>query len=87
MPITSAQKKSVKQSNKKRIINKGFKDDLKISLDIFHKKVAKNQDLVQQDVDTVYGKIDKALKKKILHKATAARRKSRIAKIYNKTKA
>lgn len=77
----------MRQSNKRRILNKKFKDDLKISLNIFAKKVAKNEALTQEDVSVVYARIDKALKKGLLHKNTAARRKSLIAKTFNKAQA
>jgi small subunit ribosomal protein S20 len=87
MPITSSAKKAMRQSNKKRLVNKKFKDDLKISLNIFNKKVAKKEALSQEDVNTVYARIDKALKKGILHKNTAARRKALIAKTFNKAQA
>ena len=87
MPITSSAKKAMRQSNKKRLVNKKFKDDLKISLNIFNKKVAKKEALTKEDVNTVYARIDKALKKGILHKNTAARRKSLIAKTFNKVQA
>ena len=87
MPITSSAKKAMRQSNKKRLVNKKFKDDLKISFNIFNKKVAKKEALSQEDVNTVYARIDKALKKGILHKNTAARRKALIAKTFNKAQA
>lgn len=77
----------MRQSNKKRLVNKKFKDDLKISLNIFNKKVAKKEALSQEDVNTVYARIDKALKKGILHKNTAARRKALVAKTFNKAQA
>ena len=83
MPITSSAKKAMRQSNKKRIVNKKFKDDMKIAINVFEKKVSKKQDIVINDLSVVYGRIDKALKKGIIHKNTAARRKSSIAKLYN----
>ena len=83
MPITSSAKKAMRQSNKKRVVNKKFKDDMKIAINVFEKKVSKKQDIVINDLSVVYGRIDKALKKGIIHKNTAARRKSSIAKLYN----
>lgn len=83
MPITSSAKKAMRQSNKKRVVNKRFKDDMKIAINVFEKKVSKKQDVVINDLSAVYGRIDKALKKGIIHKNTAARRKSSIAKLYN----
>ena len=50
MPITSSAKKAMRQSNKKRLVNKKFKDDLKISLNIFNKKVAKKEALTKEEV-------------------------------------
>ena len=45
MPITSSAKKAMRQSNKKRVVNRKFKDDLKISFNIFNKKIAKGESL------------------------------------------
>jgi len=83
MPVTSSAKKAMRQSNKKRIVNKKFKDDMKIAITIFEKKITKKQEVSDADVSKVYGTIDKALKKNILHKKTAARRKSLISRMYN----
>lgn len=85
MPITSSAKKAMRQSNKRRILNKKFKDDMKISLNIFQKKIDKKEVVTLEDLSVVYARIDKALKKGILHKNTAARRKSLVAKMYNST--
>lgn len=63
MPITSSAKKAMRQSNKKRVVNKKFKDDMKIAMNVFQKKIDKKQSLTIADVNTVYGRIDKALKK------------------------
>ena len=83
MPITSSAKKAMRWSAKKRIVNKKFKDDMKISLHVFEKKITKKQPVTVDDLNTVYARIDKALKKKILHKNTAARRKSLVARMFN----
>ena len=73
----------MRQSNKKRILNKKFKDDMKISITVFEKKIAKKQPLTLADLSVIYGRIDKALKKGLLHSNTAARRKSLVSKLYN----
>ncbi len=83
MPITSSAKKAMRQSNKRRILNKRFKDDMKISLNIFQKNIDKKEVVTLEDLSVVYARIDKALKKGILHRNTAARRKSLVAKMYN----
>jgi ribosomal protein S20 len=56
---------------------------MKISLHVFEKKITKKQPVTVDDLNTVYARIDKALKKKILHKNTAARRKSLVARMFN----
>lgn len=83
MPITSAQKKSVRQTAKRTALNNKFKVDLKVAWNIFRKKVEKGEKLTQTDLDTIYSKIDKAKKKNLFHKKTAARKKARAAKMYN----
>ena len=83
MPITSSAKKAMLQSNKKRLVNKKFKDDMKISMNVFVKKVEKKEKLTDKDVNIVYGRIDKALKKGIIHRNNAAKKKSSVAKMFN----
>ncbi len=83
MPITSSAKKAMLQSNKKRVVNKKFKDDMKISMNVFVKKIEKKEKLTDKDVNIVYGRIDKALKKGIIHRNNAARKKSSVAKMFN----
>ena len=79
MPVTSSAKKAMLQANKKRVVNKKFKDDMKISMNVFVKKIEKQEKISDKDVSTVYARIDKALKKGIIHKNNAARKKSTIA--------
>ena len=87
MPITSSAKKAMTQSLKKRAVNQKFKTDMKVAIKIFMKKIEKGEKLTAKDVSDVYAKIDKAQKKNILHKNTAARRKALVAKRYNQATA
>ena len=50
---------------------------------MFDKKVAKGETLSKEDLAKAYKLVDKALKKKIMHKNTAARKKSLYAKKFN----
>lgn len=83
MPITSAQKKSVRKTAKRSVVNRKFKDDLNIAAALFRKKIEKGEKLEQQDLNGMYKVIDKAKKKKIFHRKTAARMKSKFARQFN----
>ncbi len=83
MPVTKSAKKAMKQANKRRVINRQVKNDMKIAIKVFMKKITKGDKLTDKDLSEVYKKIDKAQKKNILHKNTAARRKSLMAKRFN----
>ena len=85
MPVTKSAKKALKVSTKKRAINAKVKKDMKVAMNIFNKKVVKGEKISGEDLSVVYSKIDKAQKKNILHKKTAARKKSGIAKAFATT--
>ena len=87
MPVTQTAKKEVRKNIKKRRVNKKFADDMRISIRLFEKKIEKGEKLVKEDLANVYKKVDKAKKKNILHKNTAARKKSLLAKKFNKATA
>ena len=82
MPITKSAKKALRGSARKKAVNdrrkKAMKDSIKeIEKLVKAKTVAEAQKLVSQ----VYAAIDKAAKKGVIKKNTAARKKSRIARI------
>ena len=68
MPITSANKKALRSSTKKRAHNVEFKTKLKNAI----KKATKT------NVNDVISLIDKAAKKNLMHKNKAARLKSQM---------
>lgn len=70
MPITKSAKKALRSSEKKRVRNEKFKTELK---EVIKKTNNKNLPLA-------YSKIDKAVKKHLIHANKAARLKSRLAK-------
>ena len=81
MPNIKSAKKRVKVTAVKTLQNKKFKSDLKTSI-----KKIKIDLLVNKNADALklaYKKLDKAVAKGILHKNTAARRKSALATILN----
>ena len=84
MPVTKSARKAMRQSLKKRAVNQKVKNDMKIAMKIFSKKIAKGEKMTEQDLSVVYSHIDKANKKNIFHKNTAARRKSLVARMFDK---
>ncbi len=57
---------------------------MKSTLKTIKKLANSGQPLVQTQLQEAYSKIDKALKVWILHKNTAARRKSSMARLFQK---
>lgn len=80
MPNIKSVKKRVEISAKRTVANSACKGAMKTAI----KKITKTTDANELN-DTVK-KIDKALKKGIIKKNTAARKKSRIAKMVNQAK-
>ncbi|MDD4643858.1 MAG: 30S ribosomal protein S20 [Bacilli bacterium] len=80
MPNIKSAKKRVEISAKRKEMNSKFKGAMKTAI----KKVAKTAD--QVDLKDAVKKIDKALKRGIIKKNTADRKKSRITKSVNKAK-
>jgi small subunit ribosomal protein S20 len=80
MPNIKGVKKRVEISAKRKEANTTVKGAMKTAI----KKVTKTA--TKTDLNDTNKKIDKALKKGIIKKNAAARKKSRIAKKINKTK-
>ncbi len=85
MAIKKAAKKSIKRSKKLAERNSFFKVRMKKSIKMFIKKLEKWEKVTNEDLWEVYKNIDKCLKIWLIHKNNASRKKSRIAKIYNKS--
>jgi small subunit ribosomal protein S20 len=87
-------RKIVKQNKRNRIINRRYTSTIKTLSKLFTKKVksltAENADKGTIKTETtkvlvnLYSIIDKAVKKGVIHKNTAARKKSRVGKIFVK---
>ena len=87
-------RKTVAQNNRNRIINRRYSSTVKGLAKIYVAKVdeinyeenSETKNELKQQVSTIlqkfYSSMDKAVKKGIIHKNTAARKKSRFGKIY-----
>ena len=89
MPQTKSHIKNKKVILRNRNSNKKYKIGIKQSVKQYLLSVKsiitvnneENLRLCQSNLSIVYKKIDKAVKKNVLHKNTAARKKSRLAKL------
>ncbi|MCA9000140.1 MAG: 30S ribosomal protein S20 [Planctomycetaceae bacterium] len=86
MPNTSSAKKALRQNQKRRIHNRQLRSKLRT----FVKKVrlaadAGDQDAAQAALREAQKQIDQAASKKLIHKNTASRTKSRLSR-YVKSK-
>jgi len=86
MPITKSAKKSLRQDKKRHGRNVQRKKAIKVLVKkintLLTEKKAKEASLI---LPQLYKALDKAAKKHTLKKNTAARQKSRFAKLINKT--
>jgi small subunit ribosomal protein S20 len=81
MPTSLSAAKRVRQNEKKRVANRNKASALKTAIKRLDKAVAAgNRDEVSKAVAVAYKKIDKAAESHVLHKNTAARRKSLVAR-------
>jgi len=79
MPILKSAKKALKVSKRKNIINRKLKSQVKTAIDQVKK------DPNQKNLSLASSKIDRAVKKNLLHKNKAARVKSKLAKLKSKS--
>lgn len=74
-------------SARKRVYNIRTKDKFKAAVKTVKQSVeAKNADEALKALSAAFAALDKAAKKKVIHKNTADRKKSRMAKAINKLK-
>ena len=77
MPQRKTGIKDLRQNQKRHLHNLDIKTDLKKTIKKFLAVIGtKNKTQAQADLKQVFKKLDKASKRKILHKNTVARRKS-----------
>ncbi|ADQ15112.1 30S ribosomal protein S20 [Halanaerobium hydrogeniformans] len=84
MPIIKSAKKRVKVTEKKTAQNREWKDKLKTAIKDFKNVVeAGNKEKAEEQLKETIKVIDKAVSRNIIHKNNAARKKSRLTKMYN----
>ncbi|HEY4476376.1 MAG TPA: 30S ribosomal protein S20 [Candidatus Paceibacterota bacterium] len=87
MPITKSAKKAARASLRKRSFNLRRKKAVREEWKELKKLAASDPKKATPQLALVYQAIDKALKRKIIKKATAARRKSQAARLLNRKQA
>ena len=81
-------KKRVLIAEKNRLRNTAFKTSIKTAVKkVLELAKSENKDALNKALSRVYGLCDKAVVKGILHKNTAARKKSRLTLAVNKLQA
>lgn len=80
MPIIKSAVKRVKQAGRRRDLNISVKTNLKLAVKAFMQKPS------AETLSAAHGAIDTAVKKNVLKKNTAARRKSRLSRIAKEAK-
>ncbi len=81
MPNTKTAKKAMRQSERRRVTNLKTKNKLKVAVKTVRKNIdAKNSATIAEDLKKAFSALDKAAKKGVIHKNTADRKKSRLAK-------
>ena len=73
MPIIKSAKKAARQSVKRTAHNRQIKQDIKTAIKAFKKDPSK------ENFQKAQSELDKAVKKKLIHKNTASRRKAALA--------
>jgi small subunit ribosomal protein S20 len=82
MPITRSAKKALRASKKKRVFNLKKKGTMQATIKQYKKLVAaKKLDEAKKMVPDLQKAIDKAMKKGVIKKNNASRKKSRLVKI------
>lgn len=81
MSNTKSAKKAIRVSARKNVINLRTKRSYKTAVkDVKKALVKKDAKKAETDLSKAYKEIDKAVKKNVIHKNTAARYKSKLAK-------
>lgn len=82
MPIIKAQKKSVRQSERRRVFNDRRRRDMRAAVkELKELVVAKKYKEANELLPTAYKAIDKATKRGVIKTNTASRKKSLIARL------
>jgi len=86
MPQRKAQTKSLHETRRRTLVNKARKTRVKTAVRQAHEAATGKADQpVAEALATAYSAIDKAAKRHVLHPRTAARKKSRLAKVVSRS--
>lgn len=86
MPNIKSAIKRVKITEKRTLRNRHIKSTVRTAIRGFRSSLENNDD-AELKLRAAVGEIDKAASKGVLHRNTAARKKSRLAKAFNKVQA
>ncbi len=87
MPRSISAEKSARTAERKRLRNKSLKSATKTNLTRAEKLIAGNElEPAQQAVMDTISALDRDVKKGVIHRNTASRRKSRLMKKFNQAK-
>jgi small subunit ribosomal protein S20 len=87
MAITKGAKKAIRSSGRKRVFNLRRKNELSETVKKVRKFIIEGKkDEAQRLIPTAYKAIDKAQKRGVIKKNTAARKKSRLMRALNGVK-
>ena len=85
MPRTKSAERAARVAEIKRVINRSRRTATKTSITKVEKLIADNKlESAQQAIIAAVSSLDKAANKRVIHRNTAARRKSRLVKELNK---
>lgn len=88
MPNTKSAQKAMRQSRRRRVINLRTKSKFKAVVKTTKQAIAASDaTTATAELKKAMSAIDKAVKKNVLHKNTASRKKSRLAKALSKLSA
>jgi small subunit ribosomal protein S20 len=86
MPHTSSAKKRLRQTEKRRTLNRTVKKQVRVQVKAMTSAAADTAttvDALKQEYNLAAKRIDKAAAKGVIHKNTAARKKSQLARLLN----
>lgn len=86
MPNKKSAKKELRKTIKRNIANKKVSDVMKKAVKVTLKAVVAGEKLAKEEISKTIKAIDKAAKKGVIKKNTAARKKSRLQKKINTVK-
>jgi small subunit ribosomal protein S20 len=85
MPNTKSAAKAMRQAARRKVYNIKTKDKFKSAVKTVRKDItAGDKSLAESNLKLAMSTLDKAVKKGVIHKNTASRRKSRLAKAIGK---